>query len=239
MLHQRIKPQWAGEPCIVAATGPSLTDEVVKKVRMTRWLERWRVIAINDAYKVMPWADAMYACDNQWWLKVPRDFSQFSGELWTSHEDNDVNDYRPIAEKFPAVNAIAGKCGSEFSLDPTVINYGWNSGFQAINLALLKGCRRIVLVGFDHRHVNGQSHFFGDHPKEIHTMAKDSWDSHIKSFEHCARHLPKDVSIINATPGSALKCFPMMSLEDACREALRRPDDSVYRDGSIVSAAAG
>jgi hypothetical protein len=216
-----------------------LSPDVIKKVQMTRWFDRWRVIAVNDAYKVMPWADAMYACDNHWWLNAPRDFSAFGGEKWTSHEDNDINHAGQIIAKFPDVKAVAGESGSEFSLDPGLIRYGWNSGFQAINLALLKGCRHIVLVGFDHRHVEGKAHFFGEHPEGIHRMSGQSWDPHIRSFGHAAKWLPKDVTIVNATPGSALKCFPMMSLEDACREAVRRRDDSLYRDRTEPHTAAG
>jgi hypothetical protein len=240
-----VTPDWAGEPCIVAATGPSLTDELIHKVRMTRWLERWNVIAVNDAYRVMPWADAMYACDNHWWLKVERDFSKFNGEMWTSHEEinhpHEIhgNDAREVVAKYPNVRLVAGLDGSEFSFDPSFIRYGHTSGFQAINLALLKGCRQIVLVGFDSRHVDGKAHFFGDHPKELHTTTDHGYRDHVKHFEHAATRMPKDVTIINATPGSAIKCFPIMSFEDARREALRGEDDSLHSDRTQPHAQAG
>jgi hypothetical protein len=236
---------WAGDPCIVVATGPSLTPEVIEQIRRERWRAPWRVVAVNDAYRVTPWADAMYACDNHWWLNAQRDFSKFSGELWTSHEEINhphevhANDSREILKRFPAVRVVAGIEGHEFSFDPRLIRYGLNSGFQAINLALLKGCRQIVLVGFDSRHVNGQAHFFGNHPEGIPTSTSDGYLSHVEPFNRAAKKLPKDVKIINATPGSAIKCFPIMSFEDACREALRGPDDSVHSDGAVTQAVAG
>ncbi len=240
-----VTPDWTGEPCIVAATGPSLSPEIIDKVRWTRWLNRFRVIAVNDAYKVMPWADAMYACDNHWWLNVPRNFSKFSGEMWTTHEETNVpgdihgNDAREVLKKFPNVRTVYGRDGSEFSFDQNFIRYGHTSGFQSINLALLKGCRRIVLVGFDSRHVDGKAHFFGDHPKELHTTGDHGYRDHVKHFARAAECMPKDVKIINATPGSAIKCFPIMSFEDACREAFRGPDDRVYSDRPEPHAAAG
>jgi hypothetical protein len=216
-----VPSDWAGEPCIVAATGPSLTVDLIQKVRMARWVDKWKVIAVNDAYSVMPWADAMYACDNHWWLKAPRDFSKFAGELWTSHEEINhptevhVNDSREILKAFPAVRLVAGRTGSEFSFDPSYISYGLTSGFQAINLGLLKGCRDIILVGFDSRHVNGKSHFFGDHPKGIPTTPDHGYSTHVEPFKHAAARLPKSVRIINATPGSAIQCFPIMEFDKA------------------------
>jgi hypothetical protein len=237
----RVEPNWAGEPCFVAATGPSLTPDVIKKVQMTRWFDRWRVIAVNDAYKVMPWADAMFACDNHWW-EENKTCGGFAGEKWASHEhDNDPsmsagNDKRAIADKY-GINIVRGENGAEFSFDPTLIRYGWNSGFQAVNLALLKGCRQIVLVGFDMRFVDGKSHFFGDH--KVRQSPESAYQNFAGKFAIAAKKLPPDVLIINATPGSAMTCFPMMSLEDACREAVRRRDDSLYRDRAEPHAAAG
>lgn len=229
----------------MAATGPSLTPDVISRARYYRIAFKWRVIAVNDAYRVMPFADAMYACDNHWWLNVPRDFSGFSGEMWTSHEEivhpHEVhgNDAREVVKKFPNVRTVYGRDGSEFSLDPNFIRYGHTSGFQAINLALLKGCRKIVLVGFDSRHVDGKTHFFGDHPKGIHTTSNDGYAQHVQHFNRAAICLPNGVTIINATPGSAIKCFPMMSLEDACREAIPGANGSLHRDGPEPHAATG
>lgn len=241
MSAVRVESKWVGEPCIVAATGPSLTPELIQKVRMTRWLEQWRVIAVNDAYKVMPWADAMFACDNHWWDEN-KTCEGFAGEKWASHEtDNDPsmaagNDKRVIADKY-GINIVRGECGEEFSFDPEFIRYGWNSGFQAVNLALLFGCRQIVLVGFDMRFVDGKSHFFGDH--KLRQSPESAYQNFARKFAIAAEKLPADVKIINATPGSAMKCFPIMSFEDACREAVRRTDDSLHRDRAEPHAAAG
>jgi hypothetical protein len=230
---QRINPSWTGEPCFVAAPGPSLTQEVVAKVRMTRWIERWRVIAVQDAYRLMPWADAMYGCNPSWW-RVHKDCNGFAGEKWSTHElKNNLNDKREAAELY-GVNLVAGSDGDEFSFDPGVIHYGSNSGFQAINLALLKGCRQIVLVGFDMRHVDGKSHFFGDHPKELHTNEDHHFRGYVKRFDRAAKHLPEDVCVVNATPGSALTSFRMMDLETAIAEVQR--DRSVYCDRPIAHA---
>jgi hypothetical protein len=199
---------------------------------MTRWLEKWNVIAIADSYKALPLADVVYGCDNRWW-EVHRTCNDFVGERWACHEDNtqgDVfhNDKRQMAEEF-GLNLVRGQPGDEFSFDPMFIRYGSNAGFQAINLALLFGCTNIVLVGFDMRHVNGQSHFFGDHPESLRRTSDLEYRGFVQHFECAAKALPGHVRIINATPGSALTCFPMMSLDEAVR-SIPRPDGSRHCD---------
>jgi hypothetical protein len=201
---------------------------------MKRWVDKWQVIAVNDAYKVMPWADAMYAADNRWWEL--RKGTDFKGEKWACHEHEGIhagssgNDKRAMADEY-GLNIVCGRYGSEFSTDPTYINYGDNSGFQAVNLALLFGCKRIVLVGFDMR----GGHFFGDYKDGLHNASDETYAGYAKKFAHAAKHLPADVSIVNATSGSAMKCFPMMSFEDATRTQVQW-NDSLHSDGAVVNA---
>ena len=200
---------------------------------MKRWFENWRIIAVQDAYRLMPFADALYGCDEHWW-HIHKDCGKFAGEKWSTHEDSG-NDKREVAEKY-GVNLVRGFSIDTFSFDPEVIHYGSNSGFQAVNLALLKGCRRIVLVGFDMRRVNDKAHFFGDHPKPCHNRSE--YEQFILRFKRAVPFLPKDVQIVNATPGSALDCFPMQSLEEALADKAGRQDGGVHRDGAVRHAAA-
>ena len=213
---QRINPDWSSEPCIVAAPGPSLTADVVRKCRMARWLRGWRIIAVQDAYKLMPFADAMYGCDVKWW-SLHKNCAGFTGEKWSTHEDDRDRDQDKlsIADEY-GLRCVRGMDGDEFSFDPEVIRYVSNSGAQAIGLALLKGCRRIVLVGFDMRSVDGKQHFFGDHPAPMHN--RTDYEVFIPHFERAAATLPDEVRIVNATPDSALRCWPMMDLEAALAE---------------------
>ena len=230
---ERISPDWSGEPCIVAAPGPSLTDEVVKRCRMKRWFDGWRIIAVQDSYRLMPFADALYGCDSHWW-NIHKTCDGFAGERWSTHAQD--NEKLKEADAY-GLRLVAGKDGDRFSFDPGLIYYGSNSGFQAVNLALLKGCRYIVLVGFDMRVVEGKRHFFGDHPKPCHNGA--DYGTFARRFDSAAVHLPGDVRIVNATPGSALRCFPMMDLEAALADTAGRQDGLLHRDGTERHSAAG
>ena len=68
---------WSGETVVVIATGPSLTAEDVDYCR-----GKARVIAINDAYTLAPWADALYATDAKWW-HWHRGVASFTGAKWS------------------------------------------------------------------------------------------------------------------------------------------------------------
>lgn len=193
--------------CIVAASGPSFTPEVARRCA----LSSAPLIAVNDAFKLLPTADVLYACDSNWWSTHP-ETKQFQGERWSSHSE-------PYDDKLDAAAAcdlhlVAGAhSASGFSFRSSRIHYGENSGYQAINLAILFGAKRIVLVGFDMRRVGGKGHFFGEHPYGLVTTQDYGFLRFIRVFEQAAIRLPVDLKIINCTPDSALRCFPMSTLD--------------------------
>lgn len=166
-----------------------------------------RVVAVNDAYRLLPNADILYACDAAWW-RQHSGCPGFAGERWSSHNLKAEDDKSEIADRY-GVNLVAGDHKQTFSHDPGLIHYGSNSGFQGINVAILKGADPVILVGFN---MSGGTHFFGRHPPGL--LQNSDFSRFVPNFEYAARHL-RGVTVINATPGSALKCFPMMDLPDA------------------------
>lgn len=211
MIRERIYPYWQDMTAIVAATGPSLTEDVAERCRQAHERDPdVAVLAVNDAWKLMPWADALYACDAMWW-RHHDGAAGFRGDKWSSHHPNG-NDKIDLAQKY-GLQLVTGKTEKGFSTDPRCIHYGGNSGFQAVNLAMLFGAVRIILVGFNLQPVGGQVHFFGDHPKGLRQTAR--YERFLPAFSEAAKRLPAGVEIINATPDSALKVFPTMALDDA------------------------
>ena len=199
-----VEPRWHdGRTVIVAAPGPSLTAEVAEHLR------NHTVLVIKQAYRLVPWAEVMYGCDAKFWQREAG-CPDYKGERWSSH-DNSSNQKLASARDY-GVKLCNGKAGTRFSLDPNAIHYGSNSGFQAINLTILFGATYIVLVGFDMKLVNGQRYFDPPHPTQRSTPG---YDKFAPVFELAARHLPPTIKIVNATPGSALKAFPMMELDNA------------------------
>lgn len=211
-LCQRIDPRPGWECCIVVACGPSLTDEAAVLCYEAQAAGSYRVFAVNDAWCMVPSADALYACDAAWWHHH-RGCESFAGEKWSSHARSGpgrANDKKGVAARY-GINLVEGRWAEGFSMDPRFIHYGSNSGFQAVNLAMLFGARRIVLVAFDMRNERGRRHFFGDHPRGLRNTT--NYDRFIAAFERAAAALPAGVEIVNATPESALRCFPRVQLE--------------------------
>lgn len=203
-MPEAVPRRWPGETVVVAAPGPSLTQEACDRC----WGHR--AIAVQDAYRLMPWADVLYGCDRKWW-EYHSGAPDFAGERWAS-VGNSSNDNDVIADKYH-LRLVEGRAGNTFSTDPRRIHYGSNSGFQAVNLALLFGAERVILIGFDMRVVDGKKHFFGDHPPPLRMPTR--YERFALCFAEAAKHLPAGVEILNATPGSALTCFAQVTLDDA------------------------
>lgn len=201
--------RWSGR-CIVAASGPSLTADVAEACRGER------VVAVNDAYRIMPHADVLYSCDAAWY-EHHKGCPGFSGEKWTSHSLRPRNDKSGVADRY-GLTVIRGEDEPGFSLDPAVIHYGNNSGFQAVNLAILFGADQIILVGFDMRRIDGKSHFFGNHKAPL--SEAGNFGTWIANFTRAAEMLGGSPRILNATPGSALTCFPMVPLAEALNQRI-------------------
>lgn len=204
-MLQRISKRWH-RLCVVAAPGPSLTEATADRCAGLP------TIAVNDAWRRVPFAEVLYAADAQWWDHHDgcRDFD---GERWSTHGLPN-NDKRPQAERY-GLSLVRGDEGEGFSLDPVRLHYGSNSGFQAINLALhmLGGEGTILLIGFDMRVVEGRRHFFGNHPPAMHR--ETDYGTWFAEFDMASQRLPATLRVINCTPGSALPSFPRQDLEAA------------------------
>jgi hypothetical protein len=165
----------------VLATGPSLTQAVVDSVR-----DRCKVVAVSDAYRIAPWAEALASTDSKWWKAHPEAF-EFAGQKFTA-----APSFVPLAgvERMPVDTAT-------------------NSGLLGLMVAVKLGATRVLLCGLD-MHSPGQ-HFFGRHPAPLRSSEQRHLDMHKKQFLH---YRPRGVEIINCTPGSALTVYPMGDLEE-------------------------
>ncbi len=185
----------------VLASGPSLTQGDVDYCR-----GKAPVIAVNDTYRLASWADVLYACDAKWWdarMGAP----EFPGLKFA---------LRNGAGKWPGVQVLRDGGDSGLSSDPSELSNGKNSGYQAINLAVHLGAKRIVLLGYDMQSAkDGRTHFFGEHKGALNKGAApfEWWIANFASMVQPAKAL--GVSIINCTGRTALACFPRMALVDA------------------------
>lgn len=175
-------------------------------VRAARKAGRCKVIVINNTWEKAPWADALYACDPQWWRHYK---PTFAGQKWSQCEE---------VEAFGG-RRVMGREGPTLSLDPSVIAFGRNSGFQAINLALHFGAGRIVLAGFDCQSTGGKAHWHADHSVDntgMHNPTETAYQPWRKAFANAARQLRElGIPCLNASRETALTCFERTTLEKA------------------------
>lgn len=184
---------WDGQTVAILASGPSMSSAVAEKCR------RFKTIAINNTFRLAPWADMLYAADALWWT-VTKDWKDFHGMRVTCDDT-----------AFPELLQLRHTGPTGFDPDPSCLKTGSNSGYQAIHVAVHAGAKRILLNGYDMR----GGHWHGRHVAPLRDHGEGIYVRWLKAFETLKPAL-HGVEVINCTPGSALKTFPMMSLDEAC-----------------------
>lgn len=199
---------WLGETVVILGGGSSLTPEDVAFCK-----GKARVIAIKEAYLLAPWADALYAGDAKWWRGY-RGAPDFAGLKYTIDQD-------PKEEQigdWPDVQVLSNTGVEGLELEPTGLRTGYNSGFQAIGLAVHLGVSRIVLLGFDcwtgH---NGEQNWFERFPHLVKAHHVHSpYPLFHQAFASIVEPLNQaQVAVVNASRFTMLKAFPYLSLEEA------------------------
>lgn len=184
---------------ICIATGPSLTQQQVDLVK-----DAGKVYVVNDAYKIAPWANVLYAADYEWW-EYHQGCPEFAGRK--------VSCSAGASGIFPKIEYIF-RSKRAFSFEPGMIALGGNSGYQALNLAITEGARTVILLGYDMQLSSaGLRHFFGEHPAGI--ARESNYAKWIENFNLIAPEIAAaGIRVINCSPGSALNCFEKANLQD-------------------------
>lgn len=189
--------QFKNKRCFVVAGGPSLREFDFSR------LQKEYTIGINYISKVFhPWLLVSWdkVCYN--WLKT-----QLIKSILVMVDVSNSNFERVFYVR------SAGDYGS-----PTEVNRiftGTHTGYAAINLAMALGFSPICLLGFDYGpDESGRYHVTDDwgQPKDI--------DQRLDRFRKEVDRYPeyiKDKQIINLNPGSELKAFPFMDINEVLK----------------------
>lgn len=187
---------WPGSTIAILAGGPSLTQTDVDFCR-----GRARVMAIKDAIRLAPWADVLYSGEIKWW-------KHYAPTLTYEGLRYGINVNEPVDSVTMLRNT--GPLGLE--LDPSGLRTGKNSGFQAVNVAVHLGAKKIVLLGYDMQPQGGSQHWFGKHPywtsDPPYQAFLDCWPSIVRPL------LQLGVTVVNASRRTALEVFPRIALEE-------------------------
>lgn len=194
---------------VVIASGPSVTHDDVEKVRRWRFepgYEHTRgVVVTNNSFRIAPWADVLYAMDQNWWDVMGKEAkATFTGELLTNKSVN-----------YPGVTK-----GDHFIKHRA----GMNSGSGAISVAVHRGAEKVVLLGCDGCYMaadgtatfdqaGSKKHWHGDHARGL-GNAK-SVKNFNAQFKHMADAFKGRALIVNCSPVSIVDCFPKATLDEA------------------------
>lgn len=187
-------PDWSGEVAAVIASGSSLAT-----VDLDALHGRVRAIAVNRSFERAPWADALYGADPAFWAHCDG-ARTFAGLRITCDAG---------AARHWGLHHVTVETGVHtLRLDPPgTVGSGGNSGFQALNLVVQFGARRILLLGID---LCGE-HWHAAHPAPLknprpHTLIK--W---ARRFDRAAGDLRQaGAEVINCSPNSALTAYSKM-----------------------------
>lgn len=206
--------KYPGDTAIVCGTGPSITDEIIAAVNGSGL----RVFGANRAYEIFN-CDVVHGCNTEfwhyWWRVDPR-LANGAFDKWTT---------RPELEGvYPGLEYIPERWEDGLSSDPSWISAHHGTGPQLVNIAYLYGCKRLLLVGWDMR-FNGKRgqrdydrrRYLGEDP-----LTENHWPRTGENGELSGLIIemetikPEDygIEIINCTPGSSMKCFPMGDLNE-------------------------
>lgn len=221
-----VSPVWLGETVVVLGGGPSLTEQDVHTVAVACAGGASRCIAVNDAYLLADWADVHYAADLRWhaWhsagiakptIGLTADQVRQKWAMFAGQKCSIENGLTAVGDEAVHVlrNANGASHGYGLSTNPRALVTGRNSGFQALNLAVLAGARRIVLLGFDGKPASdGRSHWFGEHPEPMSTAVYAYFRQAMSAAEDDLA--AAGVEVLNASPKSAIDTFKKVSIRD-------------------------
>jgi hypothetical protein len=198
-----------GETIVVIGGGSSLTAEDVSYCR-----DKARVVAVKEAgccripgrEAPAPWADVLYAADAKFWRFV-QGAPEFIGLKYAIEQREDQE---PMGN-WPDLQVLRNLGEYGLALDPTGLCTGFNSGYQAINLAVHLGAARVLLLGFDCWRFAKDQNWFGAHP----THLESPYPLFLQAFNSMVTPIKAaGVDVLNCSRQTMLKAFPQADLRE-------------------------
>jgi len=191
-----------GKTVLVLGGGPGLTPAVVSK------LHGRHCIAVNSSYLIAPPDALLFFTDNGWFEGHTDAVNAWRGRV--------VTQSRASKRSLPSLLRVGSEAGRRFppAGSPRILQ-GKSTGQTAIALAIAMGASTVILLGFDMQVVGGREHHHDDYLAVTRTQRRGDPMVYQRQFlpafegwDAMARRA--GVVVLNATPGSALKEFPMV-----------------------------
>jgi hypothetical protein len=191
---------WPDSTVYIIGGGPSVSETPLHLIHGKN------VIGVNNAYKLGDWVNVCWFGDSRWFKWNMQGLKNFKGLLVTCQRK------LKHAEDYDVKSVQKGKPAG-IERKPTRVCWNGSSGGSAINLAYHFGAKKIVLIGFDMKPVNGKYNYHSDYPEK--RTAINPYAKFMIPFPAVKKEADKlGLEILNATPNSAIKSFKIVKLED-------------------------
>lgn len=200
-------------------------------------IHEYPVICVNSSVLLMPWGepgdvrkrfwvstDALCMQWDYFWNKVMRwEMTRIVRNSWARN----AKELKGAQMYYYIPRRVSGDLpATEDGL------MGGSSILSAVDLGLLLGCKKVFLLGVDHRNINGNSHFWQLWPKKERPKREGKpgnympcqrqqgrvFKSNHRNFEILARYSKAlGATIYNCSTVSEVKTFEQTSLEDALK----------------------
>lgn len=193
-----IPKEWDGATAFIIAGGPSVTQEMIDKLRGRK------VLAINSSWESAPWADYLFFGDMRWYLQNKKIETEFPGKILSV-------DQIPQPSRALRLRRVTtpGLCASP---DSVMINR--TSLTAAINILVHLGVKKIPMIGADGKtSSDGRTHHHQPHKWP---QRSNCWDQQRSDLEGIVASVKAaGVEAFNCNPDSAFRMFPFIDFEAA------------------------
>ena len=194
------KPIWSGRDVYIIGGGPSLKD--------FDWnlLVGKKTIGCNDAYLLGH--EVCKVCifgDIQWYNNHREGLASYRGLVYGAEP---LLNTKQVEPRIKLLKRYArGICTD---------GVGWNgnTGFTAINLAILLGAAKVFLLGFDMKRTLQESNWHKNNLDKNPPSVYKKFINWAKWLEQDWQNKYSHIEIINITDDSALDIFPKIGTED-------------------------
>lgn len=208
-----------GKRCFVLATGPSLNEDDINKLKNEYTFGMNSICLIYDK---TDWRPTYFAIqDNEVFAKLQYIIKKYK-EVPVFISDNIKKKYRkrkdwilfPTDTKYHSYEILKGKYFAKFSDDSYRIVYdGYSIAYSILQLAVYMGFKEIYLLGADCTYTGGKEHFVDagvEDRSRIYATPKL-----VTAYEAAKKFADNhDIKIFNATRGGVLEVFPRVNLDE-------------------------
>lgn len=184
-----------GKTVVCIASGPSLNAADCQLVAESGLPS----IAVNNSWEMAKFSDVIYAGDAQWWISHYHEIDS-TAEKWTCSKSA----YDRFKNMYLEMNY--------FRVPEKAHQTGWNSGLRAIELAVMLGAEKILLMGYDCSVKHGV-HWHGPHTKTLNPDHENCSKWQVQFERIAIRMKTLGVTVINCSRYTELKAFPVSRLE--------------------------